>query len=168
MSSAAPAAHAVILAGGRGTRFWPRSRARLPKQLLSIVGQKTMLEQTYERLAPLFPRSYIWVVTNHEQAGAVRRQLPQVPSRHALIDPFGRNTAAAIGLAAVHLLKEGSGRDALMAVLPAVHFIRQHPPYRQNVSATFKPPAPPGNLVLLGIPAFRPGTGYVSFRRASR
>jgi mannose-1-phosphate guanylyltransferase len=102
MSSTAPTAHAVILAGGRGTRFWPRSRTRSPKQLLNIVGQKTMLEQTYERLAPIFSISNVWVVTNQEQADAVRRQLWQVPSQHTLIEPFGRNTAAAIGLAAVH------------------------------------------------------------------
>src|SRR3984893_4249482 len=87
MSPAAPAAHAVILAGGRGTRFWPRSRTRSPKQLLNIVGQKTMLEQTYERLAPIFPISNVWVVTNHEQADSVRRQLWQVPSRHTLVEP---------------------------------------------------------------------------------
>ncbi len=168
MSSAAPAAHAIILAGGRGTRFWPRSRARLPKQLLNIVGQKTMLEQTYERLAPLFPRSHIWVVTNHEHAGAVRRQLRQVPSRHALIEPFGRNTAAAIGLAAVHLLKEESGRDALMAVLPADHFIRKPARYRQIVRATLQAAAQPGALVVLGIPPSRPETGYGYIERASR
>jgi len=168
MSSAAPAAHAIILAGGRGTRFWPRSRTRLPKQLLNIVGQKTLLEQTYERLAPLFPRSHIWVVTNHEQAGAVRRQLRQVPSRHALIEPFGRNTAAAIGLAAVHLLQEESGGDALMAVLPADHFIRKPAGYRQIVRATLKVAAQPGALVVLGIPPSRPETGYGYIERAPR
>src|SRR5260370_38348908 len=115
MSSAAPAAHAIILAGGRGTRFWPRSRARLPKQLLNIVGQKTMLEQTYERLAPLFPRSHIWVVTNHEQAGAVRRQLRQVPSLHARIETLGRKTAAAIGFAGGALFEGESGREWALA-----------------------------------------------------
>jgi mannose-1-phosphate guanylyltransferase len=168
MSSAAPAAHAIILAGGRGTRFWPRSRARLPKQLLSIVGQKTMLEQTYERLTPLFPRSHIWVVTNHELARAVRRQLPQVPSRQALIEPFGRNTAAAIGLAAVHLLKEESGGDALMAVLPADHFILKPARYRQIVRAALKVAAQPGALAVLGIPPSRPETGYGYIERAPR
>jgi mannose-1-phosphate guanylyltransferase len=101
MTSAAAPVHAIILAGGRGTRFWPRSRTRSPKQLLNIVGQKAMLEQTYERLAPLFSPSHIWVVTNKEQVDAVRRQLRQLPARQALIEPFGRNTAAAIGLAAV-------------------------------------------------------------------
>ena len=120
-------AHAVILAGGRGTRFWPRSRTRTPKQLLNIVGSDTMLEQTAARLAPLFPPSRQWVVTNSEQAAAVRKQLPRVPASHILAEPIGRNTAAAIGLAAAHLLHGGMGKenDALMAVLPADHYIAQ-------------------------------------------
>jgi mannose-1-phosphate guanylyltransferase len=160
MTSAAPAAHAVILAGGRGTRFWPRSRTRSPKQLLNIVGQKTMLEQTYERLAPLFSRSQIWVVTNNEQARAVRRQLRQLPAQHTLVEPFGRNTAAAIGLAAVHLLKESSGADALMAVLPADHFIGKPARYRRVVRTALKLAVQPGALVVLGIPPTRPETGY--------
>src|ERR1039457_6842743 len=109
------AAHAVILAGGRGTRFWPRSRTRTPKQLLNIVGSETMLEQTSARLLPLFPPSHQWVVTNSEQAAAVRKQLPRVPASHILTEPIGRNTAAAIGLAAAHLLHSNIGRanDAL-------------------------------------------------------
>src|SRR5579883_479485 len=115
MNSSQPPAHAVILAGGRGTRFWPRSRARTPKQLLNIVGKKTMLEQTFERLSPLFPNSNMWVVTNTEQAQAVRKQLWQVPSQNILIEPVGRNTTAAIALAAAHLLTQSRGEDALMA-----------------------------------------------------
>jgi mannose-1-phosphate guanylyltransferase len=168
MSSAAPAAHAIILAGGRGTRFWPRSRIRSPKQLLNIIGNKTMLEQTFERLAPLFSPSHIWVVTNTEQAGAVRRQLRQLGSRHALIEPVGRNTAAAIGLAAVHLLKEEGGGDALMAVLPADHFIGKPARYRQVLRAALKVAAQRGALVVLGIPPSRPEAGYGYIERASR
>src|SRR5438045_1703392 len=114
--------HAVILAGGRGTRFWPRSRTRTPKQLLNIVGETTMLEQTTERLTPLFPAANMWVVTNREQAKAVRQQAPRLAARNILAEPTGRNTAAAIGLAAAHLLRYGKP-DALMAVLPTDHFI---------------------------------------------
>jgi mannose-1-phosphate guanylyltransferase len=168
MSSAAPSAHAIILAGGRGTRFWPRSRGRSPKQLLNIVGRKTMLEQTYDRLSPLFSASHIWVVTNSEQAGGVRRQLPKVSSRHVLIEPLGRNTAAAIGLAAVHLLKEEGGADALMAVLPADHFIGRPARYRQLLRAALKVASQREALVVLGIPPSRPETGYGYIERAPR
>ena len=91
--------HAVILAGGRGTRFWPRSRTRTPKQLLNIVGKTTMLEQTVGRLRPLFPADRIWTVTNVEQSYALRKQLPPASRKRVLIEPIGRNTAAAIALA---------------------------------------------------------------------
>ncbi len=168
MKSPAPAAHAIILAGGRGTRFWPRSRSRSPKQLLNIVGQKTMLEQTFERLSPLFSTSRIWAVTNHEQADAVRRQLWQVPSQHVLIEPVGRNTTAAIALAAAHLLREESSGDALMAILPADHFIAKPARYRQIVRAALRIAAQPDALVVLGIPPTRPETGYGYIERAAR
>jgi mannose-1-phosphate guanylyltransferase len=152
-------AHAVILAGGRGTRFWPRSRTRQPKQLLNIIGRETMLEQTVARLSPLFTASQVWIVTNDEQAAAVRRQSPKIPASHILAEPIGRNTAAAIGLAAVHLLRE-SGPDALMAVLPADHFIAQAARYRRIVRAALAVAEKPGALVVLGIPPTRPETGY--------
>ena len=127
-----------------------------------------MLEQTYERLAPLFPPSHVWVVTNHKQAAAVLRQLRHVPSRHALIEPFGRNTAAAIGLAAVHLSKEEGDVDALMAVLPADHFIGKPARYRRVVHAALKVAAQWGALVVLGIPPSRPETGYGYIERVPR
>src|SRR5256714_8473835 len=95
--------HAVILAGGRGTRFWPRSRARTPKQLLNIIGKQTMLEQTVARLRPLIPAERVWTVTNTEQASEVRKQLPAASRRRVLTEPVGRNTAAAIALAALHV-----------------------------------------------------------------
>ena len=159
-------AHAVILAGGRGTRFWPRSRTRTPKQLLNIVGERTMLQQTVERLAPAFPASRIWVVTNEEQAAAVRRQLPRVGRSRILSEPVGRNTAAAIGLAAIHLARESRGGDALMAVLPADHFIGQPKRYLRIVRAALEIAGRGENLVVLGIPPTRPETGYGYIERA--
>src|SRR2546426_9334255 len=92
--------HAVILAGGRGTRFWPRSRTRTPKQLLNIVGADTMLQQTVARLKPLISAERIWTATNAEQAAAVRMQVPAAARKRVLIEPMGLNTAVAIGLAA--------------------------------------------------------------------
>jgi mannose-1-phosphate guanylyltransferase len=154
-----PSAHAIILAGGRGTRFWPRSRTHTPKQLLSIVGASSMLEQTIERLAPLFPASNLWVVTNREQAAAVRKQAPRLAARNILAEPAGRNTAAAIGLAAAHLLRYASP-NALMAVLPSDHFIAQAARYRRVVRAALQVAAQSGALVVLGIPPARPETGY--------
>jgi len=162
------AAHAIILAGGRGTRFWPRSRTRTPKQLLNIVGDDTMLEQTAARLAPLFPPSRQWVVTNIEQAAAVRKQVPRMPASHILAEPVGRNTAAAIGLAAAHLLRDGLGRenDALMAVLPADHYIARPAAYLKIVRAALHVAHSAGSLVVLGIPPTRPETGYGYIERA--
>jgi mannose-1-phosphate guanylyltransferase len=163
------AAHAVILAGGRGTRFWPRSRTKTPKQLLNIVGKTTMLEQTVSRLAPLFPVSRQWVVTNSEQAAAVRKQMPRVPASHILAEPVGRNTAAAIGLAAAHLLHEGLGKenDAIMAVLPADHYIAKPAAYLRIVRAALHVAHAAGSLVVLGIPPTRPETGYGYIERAN-
>jgi mannose-1-phosphate guanylyltransferase len=149
---------AVILAGGRGTRFWPRSRMRTPKQLLNIVGAETMLEQTAARLAPIFAWADLWVVTNGQQAREVRRQLPHLSRGQVLAEPVGRNTAPAIGLAAIHLAKRTG--DALMAVLPADHYIAQPGRYRAIVRAALQVASEPGALCVLGIPPVYPETGF--------
>ena len=149
---------AVLLAGGRGTRFWPRSRTRTPKQLLDITSGRTMLHETVQRLRPMFPPGRIWVVTNDEQAAAVRRELPRVPHSHILSEPTGRNTAAAIGLAAIHLRHEHG--DAVMAVLPADHHITDTRRYVRIVRAALALARGPGDLVVLGIPPACPETGF--------
>src|SRR5207253_9310677 len=103
--------HAVILAGGRGTRFWPRSRTRTPKQLLNIIGKDTMLQQTVARLKPLIPAERTWTVTNAEQAAAVRKQVPAAARKRVLTEPIGMNTAVAIGLATPPARRVARGRS---------------------------------------------------------
>jgi mannose-1-phosphate guanylyltransferase len=158
--------HAVILAGGRGTRFWPRSRTRTPKQLLNIVGKSTMLEQTVERLLPLIPPARIWTVTNAEQSAAVQKQVPAAARKRVLTEPLGRNTAAAIALAAIHVRHAEKGRDALLAVLPADHYIENVLRYRKIVAAALGTAREPGRMVVLGIPPTRPDTGFGYIERA--
>lgn len=158
------AAYAVILAGGRGTRFWPRSRTRTPKQLLNIVGEHTMLQQTAARLAPVFTPATTWIVTNSEQQSEVRKQLPRIPAAQVLAEPMGRNTAAAIGLAAIHIAHEHG--DALMAVLPADHYIAQPARYRKIVRAALLAATQTGAMCVLGIPPTHPETGFGYVERA--
>jgi mannose-1-phosphate guanylyltransferase len=149
---------AVLLAGGRGTRFWPRSRTRTPKQLLNITGGETMLRETVSRLEPVLALRDFWVVTNVEQAAAVRRQLRGVPAAHILAEPVGRNTTAAVALAAVHLQRQHG--DALMTVLPSDSYVADAARYRQLVRAALDLARAPGNLVVFGVPPTRPETGY--------
>ena len=158
MRKTEPLKCAVLLAGGRGTRFWPRSRMKTPKQLLNIVSTQTMLRETSERLHPTFPDKHTWVVTNKDQADAVKRELPGVPGRQVLVEPTGRNTAAAIGLAAIHLRAEFG--DTLMAVLPADHHIAQAGQFRKLAQQAMKLAQRPGNLVMMGIPPTGPETGF--------
>ena len=157
---------AVLLAGGRGTRFWPRSRMKTPKQLLNIVGRETMLRETMARLAPLIKPRDIWAVTNAGQAAGVRRELRGVPASHVLAEPVGRNTAAAIGLAAIHLASKYG--DALMAVLPADTYIANARRYRGLLGAALDLARTSGNLVVLGVPPSRPETGYGYIERGGR
>ncbi len=124
-----------------------------------------MLRETAERLHPVFSGKRIWVVTNREQAQAVRQELPGVPQSHVLVEPAGRNTAAAIGLAAIHLREEYG--DAVMAVLPADHHIAQVGRYRSLAQQAMVLAQKPGNLVVLGIAPARPDTGFGYIERGS-
>jgi mannose-1-phosphate guanylyltransferase len=152
-------AHAVILAGGRGTRFWPRSRTRTPKQLLNIIGADSMLQQTVARLEPYISATRIWTVTNTEQSASLRKHLPASARKHILAEPVGRSTAAAIALAAVHI-RHAESSDALMAVLPADLYIAQPKKYAKIARLALKVACEPGRMVVLGIPPSRPETGF--------
>ena len=149
---------AVLLAGGRGTRFWPRSRTRTPKQLLNIAGRETMLRETVRRLLPVAPLKNMWAVTNVEQAAAVRREMKGVPASHILAEPVGRNTAAAIGLAAIHLQRTHG--DALMMVLPSDGYVANTKAYCAVLRGALNLAQVPGQLVVVGVPPSRAETGY--------
>jgi mannose-1-phosphate guanylyltransferase len=118
-----------------------------------------MLEQTVARLRPLIPTDHIWTVTNAEQTAAVKKQLPAAARKRVLTEPIGRNTAAAIALAAIHVRHAAKG-DALMAVLPADHFIAQPDKYRKIVGAALDLAREPQRMIVLGIPPTRPDTGF--------
>jgi mannose-1-phosphate guanylyltransferase len=144
------------MAGGSGTRFWPRSRTRLPKQLLPIVGARSMLAETVARLPPAIARRHAVVVTARPQARGVRAALPR--SVRVLVEPEARNTAAAIALAALHLAR--TAPEALMAVLPADHAIDDVPTFRADLELAFDVAEQTGALVTIGIPPTQPETGY--------
>lgn len=123
--------HAVIMAGGSGTRFWPESRDARPKQLLSLAGQRTMLQDTVDRLGDLVPFARVVVATNGRLAGEVREQLPDVPAEAILAEPCKRDTAACIGLAAFAVRRRDP--DAIMAVLPSDHVIHPAAAFRDAI-----------------------------------
>jgi len=146
------------MAGGAGTRFWPRSRARVPKQLLSIVGARTMLAETVARLRPPFARRDVLIVTVRAHARAVRSALPGLGRDAVLVEPVGRNTAAAIALAALHVARRHP--RATMLVLPADHAIGDVRTFRADVRAGLVLAERTGALVTFGVPPTRPETGY--------
>ena len=148
----------VIMAGGRGTRFWPRSRTKRPKQLLDIVGPKTILEQTIDRLLPFTDWEHIFVVTEISQAEAIKDLLPELPKNRLIVEPLGRNTAPCIGLAA--LILESIDPAAAMVVLPADHYIVQVPLFQETLLAAAQTSQIGDYLITLGITPNFPETGY--------
>ncbi|MCB0200381.1 MAG: mannose-1-phosphate guanylyltransferase [Anaerolineae bacterium] len=150
----------VILAGGSGTRLWPRSRQAYPKQFLDFTGQGTMLQETYRRLTPLAPPQRILVVTNAQYVDIARRQLPDLPASHVIGEPLPRGTAAAVGLGAA--LAGHIQPDAIMASVHADHLILKPQAFRDALAAAAEV-AERGSLVTLGIkPTFaHTGLGYV-------
>jgi mannose-1-phosphate guanylyltransferase len=148
----------VILAGGRGTRFWPLSRKRCAKQLLPLDGKQTMIQQTLQRLLPLSPAKRVWVITNDDLRGAIIRQLPRLEKRQIIAEPIGRNTAPAIGLAAFLLLR--SDPSAVIGMFPSDHVIGDEQSYRATIARGLEIAAAGDNIVVLGIRPTRPETGY--------
>jgi mannose-1-phosphate guanylyltransferase len=153
-----PHFYPVILAGGRGTRFWPLSRKRRAKQLLALDGKHTMIQQTVARLAPMAAPSRFLIITNNDLRPAILRQLPKLPPKQILAEPAGRNTAPAIGLAAFLLLRRDP--DAVLGLFPSDHVIADSAQYRATLSRGAEIAAAGENIVVLGIRPTRPETGY--------
>ena len=148
----------VILAGGRGTRFWPLSRKRRAKQLLALAGKQTMMQQTVSRLLPLAPAKRFWIITNEDLRPAVVKQLPGLANGQVLAEPVGRNTAPAIGLAAFLLLRENP--EAVIGMFPSDHVIGDEKRYRKTLQRAIEIAAAGANIVVLGIRPTRAETGY--------
>jgi mannose-1-phosphate guanylyltransferase len=153
-----PTFYPVILAGGRGTRFWPLSRKRRAKQLLALDGKQTMIQQTVARLLPLSSPKSFWVITNADLQREITQQLPRLNKKQILAEPVGRNTAPAIGLAAFILLR--TSPDAVLGLFPSDHVIVDEKKYRQTLQQGIEIAAAGENIVVLGIRPTRPETGY--------
>lgn len=149
--------YAVILAGGSGTRLWPRSRRQHPKQLLDLLSERTMLQETVERIAPLVSYSNVFVITNHEYVADVQYQLPEVQSEQVIGEPEGRGTAPPAALAALVLQQRDP--DAITIILPADHAIPHAAEFRYALRAAGEM-ANDGYLVTLGIKPEYAETGY--------
>lgn len=154
------------MAGGRGTRFWPLSRITKPKQFLQIFSDKTLLEETVERISPLVPFERTYIVTGRSHFKEVLHLLPNFPRANVLVEPEGRNTAAAIGLAAVTLSK--SNPEAVMVVLPSDHVIRESKRFIAAVRVAIGLAEKGDTLVTIGIRPTRPDTGYGYIRKGAK
>jgi mannose-1-phosphate guanylyltransferase len=150
--------YAVVLAGGRGERFWPLSRADRPKQFLRLTSDKMMLEETIDRVMPLIPRENVRIVTNESMKSFMLNHVENVTEAHILAEPIGRNTCAAIGLAAVHLYH--ADPQAVMVVLSADHLIRPAEKLLKILDTAVNIAANEDRLITVGIVPMRPETGY--------
>ena len=150
--------HAVLMAGGSGTRFWPASRAARPKQLIRLSGMRTLIQETYDRIRPLVDPERILVVTGKFHAKAVGQQLPELPRENLLIEPVGRNTAACAGFAALTVVERDP--EALVALFPSDHVIKRAKDWADLVHQGARLAAAHDAVVTFGLEPTRPETGF--------
>src|ERR1700691_5030869 len=148
----------IIMAGGRGERFWPLSREKMPKQLLALLGKKSFLQEAVERVLPIVPAKNIFVITNTAQLPEVRKQLPKIPKDNLVAEPMGRDTCAAVTLGAA--LVGARSTTGVMAVLPADHVIPDVKRFQQVLADTFDLASGGQAIITSGIKPTGPGTGY--------
>lgn len=150
--------YAIIMAGGIGARFWPRSKKKSPKQLLKIIGENTMIQETFKRLSGLVPKENILIVTNESQRAGIVEQIPEIPSENIIVEPFGRNTAACIGLASVIIQQRSP--NAVTFVMPADHIIMDNQSFINTLKTAAQFSSENQALVTIGIQPTKPETGY--------
>ncbi len=150
--------YAVIMAGGSGTRFWPKSTHKLPKQFLALFGEGTMIQNTAQRIESLIPQEQVMVVTNDRYVDIVKEQLPKVPHANIVGEPVAKNTAPCVAIAAEMLYKNDP--EAVMVVLPADHHIQDPGKFNIHLKAAIKKAESGQGLVTIGIKPSRPETGY--------
>ena len=150
--------HAVIMAGGIGSRFWPRSKQKTPKQLLRIFGENSMIQDTVARLEGLVEYENIYIITNKTQKSEIVSQLKNIPEENIIEEPFGRNTAACIGLASIIIEKKD--KDAVTIILPADHIIKDKVTFHKTLITAAEFAFHSKGLITIGIPPGRPETGY--------
>lgn len=160
--------HAMIMAGGGGTRFWPRSRQARPKQFLAVTGERTLLQQALDRIeAAALPAARVWVVTAEAYREQTTEQLPEVPAHHVVGEPCGRDTAPCIGLAAALIAREDA--DATILVTPADHVIEPAQEFRRAVHVAEQMASEhPNALITFGITPTFPSTGYGYIQRGEQ
>ncbi|MDR0902907.1 MAG: mannose-1-phosphate guanyltransferase, partial [Opitutaceae bacterium] len=161
-----PQHFAVIIAGGSGERFWPQSRARRPKHLLPIVGAKPMLAQTLDRARMVAPAKNIFVITGAAQEKAVRKACARLPAANIVAEPAGRDTAAAVALAAA--LVAARDPEGVFAVLPSDHAIHDTAAWRRDLRAAFAAASAAPVIVTIGIKPDRPATGFGYIQRGEK
>lgn len=150
--------YVIIMAGGRGERFWPVSREKTPKQLITLLGDKSFLQQTLDRVLPVVPLNNIFVITNEVQVPEVRKQLPKLPKQNVIAEPVGRDTCAAITLGAA--LVGARSTTGIMAVLPADHVIPDEKKFQRVLADCFDLASRGQTIVTIGIKPTEPVTGY--------
>jgi len=150
--------YAVIMAGGVGKRFWPQSRRATPKQLLPIAGDESMLRMTIDRLKAFTPADHVLIITNSDQESSIREECPELPAENILIEPEGKNTAPAIGLAAIII--QNRDPEAIMGVFPADHYIQDVSSFSDYMQQGIKVANEMRGLVTFGVVPNRPATGY--------
>lgn len=156
----------VIMAGGIGSRFWPRSRKARPKQLLNILGQNSMIRETYRRVSNLVPPENVYVITNKVQAALVRDELPEIPKENIIAEPVGKNTAPCVAVSAKAIANRS--KDSVLITLPADHIIKKEKEFEKKLIEAAEFAYKSKGLVTFGITPTRPetGYGYINFEKS--